>query len=449
MSETVFHEAPSVELLRWLVRGSLKQHLLRAIRLWVWLKFFYGEAEFQADLQSFFTYADCRDTFFTASHPKGEKIPNIHDPDCPCAKTTAQWLVEVGGISLDAWRQAIEQHQLIQREKLDALLQQRPFAVTRRSLASDLQALVDLKWLEYGATKYSRVKAFPKYPVGETDLATIAQREAYTFNFLQPDIAAIAQNLSEGKNNDSRFFLHLAYVVPKSFIDRVDDWHDLLKQIWSLDPIPPVKLTYQSARARQIVTHIVFPVCVYYAQRAVYLCGFNPDLPHGWYNYRLDKIQQLLPVDWEDRDVPAALKERYQKHELPTPEYVEQELDKAWGFDFYLPPKLLLLRFDEDFDKHYVKGTERHATFRSINYAEAVKLIEQQPPASERQQLIKILNGRSHTDAYYQAWYRDGDRNIRQRLRAWRPYCEILLPWYLRQEIATEVEQEFHFYFQS
>jgi len=31
-------DRPHVELLQWLARGSLKQNLLRAIRLWVWLR---------------------------------------------------------------------------------------------------------------------------------------------------------------------------------------------------------------------------------------------------------------------------------------------------------------------------------------------------------------------------------------------------------------------------
>jgi len=41
MFEQLLAIAP-VELLRWL-RGSLKQNLLRAIRLWVWLRSVYGD----------------------------------------------------------------------------------------------------------------------------------------------------------------------------------------------------------------------------------------------------------------------------------------------------------------------------------------------------------------------------------------------------------------------
>lgn len=42
MFEQIFIDTPQIELLQWLARGSLKQNLLRAIRLWVWLRSLYG-----------------------------------------------------------------------------------------------------------------------------------------------------------------------------------------------------------------------------------------------------------------------------------------------------------------------------------------------------------------------------------------------------------------------
>lgn len=44
MSEQIFGDRPHVELLQWLARGSLKQNLLRSIRLWAWLRALYGDA---------------------------------------------------------------------------------------------------------------------------------------------------------------------------------------------------------------------------------------------------------------------------------------------------------------------------------------------------------------------------------------------------------------------
>lgn len=450
MSDTIFHEAPSIELLQWLARGSLKQNLLRAVRLWVWLQFFYGEAKHRVDLDTAFTYADCRDAFFSPSHPRSEGAPPLHDAQCPCGKTTADWLFPgEQPLELGLWRRAFQQHQQLEstqaQDKLEGLLRQRPFAVTRRSLAADFQALVALGWLHHDEPYYRRVTRFPTLPVAKA-ISTASADPPLTLNLIQPDLAAIAHTLSHQNDGSSRFFLHLDYVVPRNAIDSVEDRLEILKQLWNESPIRPVKLAYHSASRQCQRFEVVYPVCVYYAQRAVYLCGFNPQLEHGWYNYRLDKVLHLTPVDWADSVVPEGLYQHYRKHPLPTPEYVEQEIERVWGFDFYLPPQRLLLRFERDFHDRYVKETVRHETFQPISYGQACRLIQQHTQASEQQTLLAVLQLRSPQDAYYQAYYRQGDPNIRQRLRAWRPYGEVLLPWDLRQEMATEVEREFQFY---
>jgi CRISPR-associated protein (TIGR03985 family) len=120
---------------------------------------------------------------------------------------------------------------------------------------------------------------------------------------------------------------------------------------------------------------------------------------------------------------------------------------KAWGFDFYLPRKLMLLRFDREFHDRYIQGTFRHETFNRVNYQQAEQLIRQHTPQQQQQQtLLKVLKSRSHEDVYYQVYYREVDTNMKMRLRAWRPNGEVLLPWELRQSIAEEVEKEYQLY---
>ena len=63
MSKQLFRDPPCVELLQWLARGSLKQNLARAVRLWVWLRLLYGDESVRLDLRDSFTYAQWRDTF--------------------------------------------------------------------------------------------------------------------------------------------------------------------------------------------------------------------------------------------------------------------------------------------------------------------------------------------------------------------------------------------------
>lgn len=456
MSNTVVHDGvadrrpvlddlcPDLEFLRWLTRGSLKQNLLRSLRLWGWLRLLYSG---DRSLPDPFTFADCRDSFFSRSHPRGEQVPELHDPACLCAKTTAAWLFDAG-ISEVQWRQELLQYEAIAEPDLEKLLNSRLFAVTRRSLTTDLQELAKLGWLQYLEQNrhYRWVERLPAYP-GTKPLMKLSTTQAIDLlQFLQPDLGAIAQNHAGDVRGVQRFFLHLDYITSLDKLDRVDDWQEVLRQVWGQDWVSPLQLVYQSARQQRTLTTIVYPVCIYYAQRAVYLCGFNPELPHQWYNFRLDRIQQCEMLDWTDAYIPLALSRCYQKGMLPDPTYIQSELDKAWGFDFYLPSQQMVLRFNRDFHDHYIKDTFRHATFEAVERATVKQLIRQFTPAADQKILLQVLKAHPVEDVYYQVCYRDGDTNIRQRLRAWRPHVEVLLPWSLRQEIAQEVWMEFQFY---
>ncbi len=271
----------------------------------------------------------------------------------------------------------------------------------------------------------------------------------YALNFLKPDIASIAHSLSQPIRGVWRFFLEVDYVVPNAALDRVDDWQDKLRRLWEQNPVPPVRLTYNSAKLGAAINCIVYPVCIYYAQRAVYLCAFGqtPTRQGNWYNYRLDRIQQITQLQWTNPDIPQFLLHSFQQGTLPSPDYIKVQLAEAWGFDFYQSPKPMLLRFDREFHDRYIQGTFRHETFKSVSYQEAELLIKKHTRQQQPQQaLLKVLESRSPQDAYYHAHYREDDPNVKQRLRAWRPKCEILLPWKLRQSIAEEVEIEFQLY---
>ncbi|MFN6559458.1 MAG: TIGR03985 family CRISPR-associated protein [Nostoc sp. ChiSLP01] len=466
MSELVFQDAPQVELLQWLARGSLKQKLLRTIRLWVWLRSLYGSegASLYGDrqerlaLDDSFTYAEWRDAFFSSTHTKGEEVPSLHDPDCPCAKTIEQWLFnEKTGIVARQWQESLIAHTGITKSKLnDEILKQRLFGVTRRSLQGDLETLANLGWLVYKNEKYYRVSEFPERPVTPKDEANPSKLSAYELNFLHEDLVGFAQNHFQKINEVQRFFLKVDYVIPRSTLDAVEDLQYQLRELWTKTPVPPVQITYKSAKVGTKVDCIVYPVCIYYIQRAVYLCAYgeSPDKQTQWYNFRLDRIQNMISLNWDNSELPLNLRQHYQRHTLPNPDYIALEMSKAWGFDFYLPSQLMLLRFDRDFGDRYVKGTERHETFEEISYQQAQKLIKQKIKQPEQQTLLKILDNRSSQDAYYQVFirYQDEkyrDNNVIMRLRAWRPKCEVLFPYELRQSIAADVAKEFQLYHQT
>ncbi|HLO88061.1 MAG TPA: TIGR03985 family CRISPR-associated protein [Nostocaceae cyanobacterium] len=472
MSEQIFADLPQVELLQWLARGSLKQSLSRSIRLWVWLCSLYGDDPERLALKDGFTLANWRDAFFSSSHPKGEAIAfggrfaiaQLHNPNCPCAKTTAAWLFnEHTGLSESQWKRSLLVHLGLSHNQpentpptpssknshiiqsivdVDHLLKQRLFAVTRRSLQADLTLLAELGWLKYQGGKYYFVRKFP------SRFAITTKLHNHELDFLnQEDLAEIAGNLAHKIAGVQRFFFKLDYVVTAN--DLVGDWQYELKQLWEQTPVPPIKLVYNSARLGQTVECFIYPVCVYYVQRAVYLCAFgqSPDRKTDWYNYRLDKIQNITPLTWKDPSLPQILQQRYHQRNLPSPEEIELQTSRAWGFDFYLPSRLMLLRFERDYHDRYIQHTFRHDTFEPISYSQVDRLIRQHNPQLEQQQaLLQVLATRSPQDAYYRVNYRHGDHNVIMRLRAWRPKVEVLMPQDLRQSIAADIAKEMEFY---
>jgi CRISPR-associated protein (TIGR03985 family) len=439
-----FSDPPTIALLQWLARGSLKQNLPRAIRLWAWLQFLYGEEGATSKLNDPFTYAEWRDAFFTASHPHDEAVPKRHDPTCRCARTTSDWLFHsTSSISKKSWQKSLQQHDS-EPENLEDILQSRLFGVTRRSLYEDLQILCRLGWVKRIGQEYCRVEAFPARAL----LPTTGRGSI----IVHPDLAAIAENLSQEINGYQRFFLHVDYVVPKTAIDQVDEWQEQLRKIWEKATIPPISLTYHSAKLGKLVQSIVYPVCIYYVQRAPYLCAWGQvpgEAPEtiDWRNYRLDRIHQLQPLKWINSHIPATLQQAFREKTLPTPDDIQEKMVEAWGFDFYQPSTLMVLRFDHWFYEGYIRGTVRHDTFEQVSYAHVKQLIQTHTPdLAQRQALLQVWRSRSPEDAYYIASYRIGDPNVMLRLRAWRPKIEILLPWELRLKVAIEVEQESRLY---
>lgn len=199
------------------------------------------------------------------------------------------------------------------------------------------------------------------------------------------------------------------------------------------------------------VTSTVYPVCLHYARRAKYLTayGTDPQGALGWHNYRLDRIasRRLEILGWEDHQVSEELLQLYRGGKLPNSEDVAQAMEEAWGFNFYLPKQLMILRFSREFADWYVKDTERHPTFESIEYKELEDLIWAEVlDEGQQQQILQILDQRSPEDAYFKAWVRVGDINLIMRLRDWRPQGEVIAPICLRERMRQEALQELAHY---
>ncbi|MEG4807494.1 TIGR03985 family CRISPR-associated protein [Microcoleus sp. F8-D3] len=462
MSAT-FRDPPNPKILQQLANGSIDQmqNLTRAIRLWVLLSWLYSDEGYNA-LANSFTYADWRAAFFGENYKdeKQEDIANYPEQNCACNKTTKQWLIKED-VSVNEWRHSLQKQIAISELDLDEVLAEKLFAQVRKSLQNDFDLLVSRNWLQRvtdtpGRSKsYRRVETIPsmfdrsKDSNTESNLSFKAQIYLDMFSFLDPSLPLLAEQvLAAGDENNHRVFLYVDYLVPESSIleDAVDQFQSELQEIWESGNIAPLLLTYRSAHQNQIKECVVYPVCIYFMDRAKYLCAYG-STPRGeinWYKYRLDRIisQRIEPLDWQDPRVPQLLREKYQENNLPTPKTVNDMLKEAWGCDFYKEAALMVLRFDRTFARSYLQGISIHNTFTAIDIDRAATLIKQYTPNPEqREALLQILQSRPTDDAYYQVTYRDTDYYPLRWLRALGSEVEILLPWDLRQKMAVEIQK--------
>lgn len=468
-----FNNLPQPNLLQKLANGSLdqSQNLIRAMRLWVLLRWFYSDEGYIA-LPNLFTYADWRKVFFGENYKdeKQEDILNYQDQNCACHQTTKQWLAK-WEVSVEQWRYSLQKQIAISDSDLDNCLEERLFAQVRKSLQSDFDLLVSRNLLKrvtdvVGRSKqYRRVEKIPSifHPTENSSLENnlTPKDQAYVastlgrFSFLDPTFPVLAEQISEVLPNEDnhRVFLYVDYVVPESsdLQDAVDQIQSELQEIWDSQNIPPLLLTYRSAHQNLIKECVIYPVCIYYMERAKYLCayGSTPRDEINWYKYRLDRIisKRIEPLDWQDPRVPQLLRQQYADNRLPTPQTVNTMLKQAWGCDFYKDPALMLLRFDRDFHQSYIQGISIHNTFTAIDCDRAATLIKQYTPNPEhRQTLLEILQSRPTTDIYYQVYYRVTDYYVVRWLRALGSKVEVLLPWDLRLQMAEDIQNAWNRY---
>ncbi|WP_017315162.1 TIGR03985 family CRISPR-associated protein [Mastigocladopsis repens] len=503
MKREVFNYPPSVEVLKLLTPGSLKQNLAKAVRLWVILRSIYGDDGdgVKLELEEKFTFLQWRDLFFldaTKQHSR-DKAPILHHEECRCTTKLTEWLFASSlSIEKSQWSVSFQKYYSIQPDELESLLltgimscckknsQQynevtindrqksqrfskslsngRLFAVTSRNLKEhDFQSLINFGWLKKTNTlekgnkvEYFKVDRFPEF-----FLARLQEVEIPNEQFTNEELSAFNNSLSQPINGIQRFFIHAEYIVHPRLYERVELLQKQLKNIWAQDKIPLVKLTYQSAKLfHDTVDCIVYPVCIYYYQRAPYLFAYGQTPKQDdenrwskidWYDYRLDRILKLdeLPKNHVDyADIPKHFLDKCQGQYPPTPDDIKQKMSDAWGFDIYQPQELLVLKFDQYFYGNNIKGTERDEMFTKITRQQVEKLVKSYTPSASTQQkhLLSTLQARSPNDIYCKVDYRVNDNNIVMRLRAWGPKVEVILPWDFRQRMAEDIEATYKLY---
>ncbi len=499
MKREVFNYPPTVEVLKLLTPGSLKQNLAKAVRLWVILRSIYGDDgdEVKLELTEEFTFLEWRYLFFldVKKHHLRDKAPILHHEECRCTTKLTDWLF-LSNLSLEKskWCWSFQQYYSIQDDELDNLLltgminttksskqehnsvdtnhqkkshrfskslsDGRLFAVTSRNLKDhDFQSLVNLGWLKIKKLKeqdtYLKIDEFPQF-----FLTRLEDVETQSEQFTNEELSAFNNSLSQPINGIQRFFIHAEYIIHPQLYNRVELLQKKLKNIWMQDKVTLVKLTYQSAKLFQdTVDCIVYPVCIYYYQRAPYLFAYGqtpkqdenkPWSKIDWYDYRLDRILQLneLQKNIDEVNIPKHFVDKCQGKYPPTPDNIKDKMSAAWGFDIYKPQELLVLRFEQYFYGNYILGTERDEMFTKISQQQVETLVKTYtfPASIEQKNLLSIVQSRSHSDTYCKVDYRKDDNNIIMRLRAWGQNVEVILPWDLRQRMKKDIEATYKLY---
>lgn len=481
----MFTYPPSPAILQWLSEGQFASRLHRSLRLWFMLDHLYGtEVHWAKALSQPFRYGELRDRLFVPSHCPSETlsamalVESCRGTNCLCQRSLGSLLLNSTlPQSITEWVAETSQRTGLTSPIIEAQLDQAPFATVHRSLRDDLALLATQGWL----TRVSRkgyhclpLEQLPQPPLETVPTVNVTQLspaqtwellhvlEAITF--VQPNIDVVIDTLWQQVTQPSNFsshrvqepvrriFLHFDYILSPEGQEKVDELQQQIESLWRAPDGGVIQFDTWVAKEQRTASVTVYPVCLHYARRAKYLSAYGID-PFGqiaWHNYRLDRIRsaQLRILPWSDPAVPPILKRQRQTGTLPIPAWIEQQLEEAWGFNFYLPKALLILRFPVSFAKDYVDDTVRHPTFGKVSYQNLFALVRQHIPEQQERQMIQdLLRQRSSDDTYYLGWVRVGDINVIMRLRDWRPKGEVIAPLVLRQQMQAEVEAERQHYY--
>jgi CRISPR-associated protein (TIGR03985 family) len=395
-----------------------------------------------------------------------DKIPDVQD------KTLEYFVLgEYTTFDKNQWEKEIIKRYQISREILQNILFNRLFKVTNRTLRNNFKQLtklnkLKLKYLDSTKCKYKKVISSSQNKSNNLDLnpsndCAIAENDLS--NFLNDGISTIAELLTTKINGYRRFFIQAEYVVSEDLQCLAADWADNLRELWKQDLVSPIQINYRSASKNTLDRYIVYPVSIHYYQRAYYLYAFGetPDRTNcqalEWYSYRLERILSLQELTWDFSDTTRLLgMQIYTGDRINysyTPDYIQEQLELAYGLSFYRKPNTMLLRFDRDYYQRQIKDTIRHSTFEKIEDIIEVKNLiiellraETDKNTSRRQEKLLAKVKCASEDAYYKLSYRVGDNDVIVRLRSWGSNVEVILPWDLRTLIKEDIEKNYRSY---
>lgn len=373
------------------------------------------------------------------------------------------WLFnDYTGVVKTQFISALQSRYKLEENDIKELFSTFVFAVTDRTFRNQFTQLSTLKnqllerqIINKKTNSKKQIHKFRKRLIA-TILEILATEQSFdsegVLEFFTNEVSAIAELLLAKINGEQRLVIHHEYVVNEDLREASADLADHLKEIWKITPTPPIQITYYSAYLNQTRKYIIYPVCLYYYQRAYYLCAFGEKPQRteaqaqlGWYNYRLERVTKLKILSWDTPNLPLQKSDIINYPEKYSPDYIQQELDSAYGFDFYENAGSMLLSFEAYFAQRYIANSFRHPTFKKLDsYQDAIALIKQLKLPNQSQ-LLTHINQRPDA-AYYTLRYRKNENNVIMRLRAWGPKVEVIFPSELRQCMRQEIEQTWQLY---
>ena len=430
------------------------QQLQRALRPWIIKESLYNtnsdlfiDVEREASQVSFasegaFSFAHWRNAFLL-------KFPQIED------KIFRELLLIEESIEQQrTWQTKLKARYNLNDSLIQALLNSKVFNVTRRTLSNDFKRLSQLK-SPYLKAIDSRQGYYKKVDLDRrTDLETDNNISSNLLNVLEVELQTIAEEIGN-INGVQRFFVHTEYIVKGEAQDNVGDAIAYLKDIWNQEPVPFIKIAYDSASLPLRPTRIVYPMCVRYIKRALYLAAYGQDPKKrkqlSYKNYRLDRITNIETVEWDAPEIPAELKQQLSNYlqEKYVPEYITYSTSQALGSDFYQPIATMLLRFPQLYHEAYIENTLRHQTFKQIDTKDRVslnKLFKELNLNPQETEILKKKIANFPNDAYYRLNYRINDNDVIMRLRAWGANVEVLYPQNLRDRMIKNITATYGIY---
>ena len=319
--------------------------------------------------------------------------------------------------------------------------------------------------------KYHTVSILPEINDGknqkDNSLDILTQIPEYIQNEDLQDLVDKFVSNSDPK----RLFFESEYAIKNALEYR--DIINTLKLNWfDSTEMKLTKITYQKFIDSEIIEKVIYPIALFYTQRAPYLYFVSEqDGEIVWDAYRLDRIKQLGIIEWNDSQVSPKLLDAYQHDLLPSPEDIQDylEADKALGYAFWKPKKWTIVRFNRSHYEKYIQATSRNELWFDLGVESLdslPKLIKQKTKDFNRiknsdfsiveeniqynqlQSVEKISNDTNNKEKYVfcLAKYYEGDSYVLQRLLAWGKQVKIMYPQKLKDRVAKEIKATWELY---